>query len=224
MLALHLRSTRVSQYLRAPELTARHAAPPARAVETLIVAGCSQIWLISEPQNEKKKTAGFLRAKEKAFKYRGCNLNRACSSLTMPGWGHCAVWPRWAASAVEQRAAKCCVLSLYLSSTEKSTAYVALTHIHQYTPVPDRKWLKKYINKEWLSTYHFFCLSYCWYITEDAECRRGQDPNKVRFIYFFAANNSTSFYTMSDTVTEPSVQLSVLHTLFDRPLKHSHHP
>lgn len=40
---------RVSQYLRALELTASHAAPAAKAVEILIVAGCSQVSLILEP-------------------------------------------------------------------------------------------------------------------------------------------------------------------------------
>lgn len=86
MLALHPRSTRVSQYLRALELTAWHAAPPAKAVETL---NCC--WLLPDttglrtPEWEKKTTAGFLKAKEKAIKYKGCNLNRACSSPTVPG-------------------------------------------------------------------------------------------------------------------------------------------
>lgn len=97
----------------------------------MIVAGCSQVRLISEPWNEgkKNKTAGFLKAKEKAIKCNGCSLNRAWSFLMVPGCGQDIVLVDLM-SGLSCGAAECCAPSLYRSSTGNSAAYVALTSLY----------------------------------------------------------------------------------------------
>lgn len=129
---------------------------------------------------KEKKTAGFLKAKEKAIKCNGCNLNRACSFLMAPGCGQDIVLVDLM-SGLSCGAEKCCELSLYLSLPGNSAAYVALTSLHCTREIQPSTWNEKkpiylHTTSLCLPLLPLIIMGVC---TKDAsECRTG-DPNKM---------------------------------------------
>lgn len=124
-------------------------------------------------ERRRKKTAGFLKAKEKAIKCNGCSLNRAWSFLMVPGCGQDIVLVDLM-SGLSCGAAKCCAPSLYRRSTGSSAAYVALTSLYilgksiniSQRLIANAATKNTQVKNCCIFTHHFFyvCFSCQWYI------------------------------------------------------------
>lgn len=131
-------------------------------------------------------------------------------------------------------AVECCAPSLYRSSTGNSAAYVSLTcpyilgkSINISQRLITNAATKQNTSKELLYIYTplLLCLLllpliYHYGCSERAsDCRRGWDPNKRLWLSDHADHNKGVL--LDAVMAEPSAQLPLLHTLFDKPLKHS---
>lgn len=173
----------------------------------------------------KEKTAGFLKAKEKAIKSKGQNLNHASSFLTVQGWGQGLVL----GDLTEQPQfveLQNLMLSPSRSSARKSAEFVALIWLcsPENPSTYPSAWLKmapkirSLISAVYLHT-TFWCITFWPLLSLIHYCgclRRGrvwmQERIHMLWLLLLLTTTRMSFYTMSETVTPaPSAQLSVLH-------------